>query len=158
MRKNLLNVKAEDLEQIKMLSISVEDTSSTGLESYDILKNAIVAISEDSHEITEFIQEIEKNVFETRILSFNASIEAASAGEQGRGFSVVATEMRVLADSIKNNMSLIEKITSNIVSAVNTTMEIAEDTQEKMEKIEMSTQLVNQFISDLDIDKSQSDY
>jgi methyl-accepting chemotaxis protein len=55
------------------------------------------AINAQAKKIGEIIGVIDGIAFQTNILALNAAVEAARAGEQGRGFSVVATEVRTLA-------------------------------------------------------------
>jgi methyl-accepting chemotaxis protein len=63
-------------------------------ESGDAVREALSAMNS----IVEKISFIEEIAFRTNILALNAAIEAARAGEQGRGFSVVAREVRGLAE------------------------------------------------------------
>lgn len=69
--------------------------------------------------IRDFVSEINRIAFQTRILALNAAIEAARAGEHGLGFSVVADEVKTLAEQAGNTASHI----STIVEASVNTME-----------------------------------
>jgi len=55
---------------------------------------------------------------QTNLLALNAAIEAARAGEAGKGFSVVAVEIRSLAEQSKSAVSRIQSVTTEVTSSV----------------------------------------
>jgi methyl-accepting chemotaxis protein WspA len=75
-------------------------------------------MNEKAGNINAVITTITKVADQTNLLSLNAAIEAEKAGEYGKGFSVVATEIRRLADQTAASSSDIERIVKELLSAV----------------------------------------
>ena len=64
---------------------------------------AMQRLSHQTKEVAKIIEVIKELVSDTELLAFNAAIIAAKAGEDGKGFSVVAEEIRDLADRTTRN-------------------------------------------------------
>lgn len=75
---------------------------------------AMERLSEQTREVAKIIEVIRELVSDTELLAFNAAIIAAKAGEEGKGFSVVAEEIRDLADRTTTSAQEIQKIVKNI--------------------------------------------
>ncbi|MBF0602468.1 MAG: Hpt domain-containing protein [Nitrospirae bacterium] len=81
--------------------------------------NEIVQLGRKSKEIAKIMGMINTIADQTKLLAFNASLEAASAGEAGKRFSVVAVEIRHLADSVMTSTKEIETHVEEIQEAIN---------------------------------------
>jgi methyl-accepting chemotaxis protein len=81
--------------------------------------NKILALGERSQQIGQVLSIINNIADQTKILALNAAIEAARAGEAGKGFSVVAIEIRKLAESVVDSTGEISTIMTEIQKAAN---------------------------------------
>lgn len=107
----------------------------TGTQKMDELMTAIQNISEASNGIEKIIKNIDDIAFQTNILALNAAVEAARAGEAGKGFSVVADEVRDLAQKSAQSAGSTQELIENCMQAVQRGTQIAEDTAEALRTI-----------------------
>ena len=104
----------EEVEELKSSSLQVETHFEEMGDTFADLQEAVKKIKSCTNKIVSIADQ-------THILALNATIEAARAGEQGKGFAVVATEVRDLAEKIKN-----------LVAAVDASIEDMEQGTEKL--------------------------
>lgn len=83
--------------------------------------------SKEVQKINMLSQSILDITEQTNLLALNAAIESARAGEAGKGFSVVAEEIRHLAEDSKNTASEIKNINDIILEAVNNLSQTSTD-------------------------------
>ncbi|MFN8514536.1 MAG: methyl-accepting chemotaxis protein [Thermomicrobiales bacterium] len=79
----------------------------------------ILTLSEQGQQIGEIIATVNDLADQSNLLALNAAIEASRAGEHGRGFTVVAQEIRTLAEGSKGATAQVRTILSDIQRATN---------------------------------------
>lgn len=141
-----VNVISDNTAQ--MLAISTETTEKMRgyIDLMEKTTNDMQVIEQSAHQTEQSIESLENGMKEvaefattiagitkqTNLLALNASIEAARAGEMGKGFSVVAEEVRVLADNSKEASDAITGIISKIFSLL---QEVRVSNQENLNNI-----------------------
>lgn len=98
-----------------------------------IIAELILELSERTQQIGETIEIIEDIAEQTNMLALNAAVEAARAGENGKGFSVVASEIRKLADESKQATTKITSLIKDIQQATNSTVMATEEGSKEIE-------------------------
>ena len=96
----------------------------------DEVRNEVMKLGERLEEINDFVDSIANIANQTNLLSLNASIEAARAGEFGRGFSVVAEEIRKLADSSSKTAQDIQREISEVTASAESAVGKVKETQD----------------------------
>ncbi|NEW07338.1 methyl-accepting chemotaxis protein [Paenibacillus sp. SYP-B3998] len=128
-------------------------------ESDEVIK----LLEQRTQQINEMLNVITDISTQTNLLALNAAIEAARAGEHGRGFSVVASEVRKLADQSNRSSgqisTLIEEMQRNMEQSIQTMgkvksevsagLEIAKETELRFSDISTLTSQISQQTEDL---------
>jgi len=168
MSKNMKTETKVVMENIEEGSVSM-DTSIDQIESVNQntaeVSDSIGELGILSEEIGNIVNLINGIASQTNLLALNAAIEAARAGEAGRGFSVVADEIRNLAEESSKATEKIEELIKDIqegvdnsVSKMNETEEVVQSSVDVIEKTKLSfdkvkkvSMTLSQIIENIDL-------
>ena len=146
------------MEAMEAMTIHSDKTASVTEE----VGNQVMNLGNRLTEINGFMDSISNIAEQTNLLSLNASIEAARAGEFGRGFSVVAEEIRKLADSsaktAQDIQKQLEEVTASAESAVGKVRKAQDivrlqnrQVKETVEVFEQMNLFMKQFIESMNL-------
>jgi methyl-accepting chemotaxis protein len=90
------------------------------------IAESILTLAEQAQAIGEIIATVNDIAEQTNVLSLNAAIEASRAGEHGKGFTVVAGEVKALADQSKKATAQVRQILGEIQKATNAAVMVTE--------------------------------
>ncbi|MGN0689611.1 MAG: PocR ligand-binding domain-containing protein [Oscillospiraceae bacterium] len=151
-------------KSIKQIEEGIDEMSKTadgiGANQRELSKN-IENIGEASEKIDDVLDSITRLADQTKILSFNAQIEAVRAGAVGKSFTVVAGEIKDLADSSKSTAENISALTTAIKADVESTVassektidsadaqaELIDDAKDNIEELALLAKRFSKFIS-----------
>lgn len=123
-----------DFSQKEQVSVKINIEKMNILkQKIQIIAGLILDLSEHTQQIGETIYLIEDIAEQTNMLALNAAVEAARAGEHGKGFSIVAGEIRKLADESKQATAKITSLIKNIQQATNSTVMATEEGAKEIE-------------------------
>ncbi len=131
---------ADSAERVSRVSENGRDIVEQTIDTMNAIQHemnsvaqSIVRLSEQSQAVGEITGSVNELAEQTNILSVNASIEAARAGEHGKGFSVVAQEIRNLAERSKDATAKIREILTDIQKATNAAVLTTEQASKKVD-------------------------
>lgn len=142
---------ADNFIEVKNLLSVISSSIETSLVESTRTQESVIELSHHAELIDGFVAKIQTIAEQTNLLALNAAIEAARAGEQGRGFSVVADEVRHLAQNASEASS---DITSIVKAIVKTTKNVSDKIQvnnQGIENLADSTRNVDSNISNMTV-------
>ncbi len=135
--------KANDLAQ------NASQIAARGGEAVRQVVDSMGMIHSSSRRIVDIISVINDIAFQTNILALNAAVEAARAGEQGKGFTVVASEVRNLAQRSAAAAKEIKELINNTVQTVESGGQLVDEAGSTILDVVDSVQRVTAIMSEM---------
>ena len=149
-----MNTVYENAKSVSILTEEAQISVNAGEEAVDKAINQMEIIEEKTTETSAIISELKEKSAkigqiidtiediseQTNLLALNAAIESARAGEAGRGFSVVAEEIRKLAEQSKEATMEIAKIINDVQNKTNSAVLVM---NENSTEVNVGAQIVN---------------
>lgn len=126
---------SRDAQEASEKAQMVKENATESSRSMQEMVKAMAEISGKSDEIRKIVKTIEDFSFQTNILALNAAVEAARAGDRGKGFSVVANEVRSLANQSSAASKSTAALIQSSLQAVENGRRIANETDNALAEV-----------------------
>ncbi|MCL2192592.1 MAG: methyl-accepting chemotaxis protein [Treponema sp.] len=136
--RSVTDTLVKNVENVREL----QESSDTGRNSLHEVAADIQDIARESEGLLNINAVMENIASQTNLLSMNAAIEAARAGEAGKGFSVVAGEIRKLAESSSEQSKTIGEVLKKISDSIAKITRSTENVLNKFETIDQGVRTV----------------
>jgi methyl-accepting chemotaxis protein len=154
---------AQISERAKQVAASAEATASASHAGLQAMENTtrtmegigeqaeavaenVVSLSEKTQAIGEIIATVNDIAEQSHLLALNAAIEAAAAGEHGRSFSVIASEVKNLADQSREATVQVRGILGDIQKGINSSVMLTEEAVKRVESGKQQADVANRTI------------
>lgn len=165
------NIVENCIQKLNDEVMGVLDIAMSNVDSASLLEGDINEIKSKSGQINDLMetltaallkyQEISTEIYKisqhTNLVALNASIEAARAGVHGKSFSVVAEEVRTLANKSQVIVSSSEDISGQALSSIDSVKEMIGSIAEGYDKAQISISIINQSLNNILNSISRSD-
>jgi methyl-accepting chemotaxis protein len=131
------------------LSQSASTVATRGAQTVHRVVERMGLIDQGARRIGDIISVIEGIAFQTNILALNAAVEAARAGAQGQGFTVVAAEVRSLAQRSAQAAAEIKGLIEESAASVTEGSKLVTEAGQLMAEIVSSVQQVTELIREI---------
>ena len=139
---NITNAKTEVTKRLEV-------TAGKGGQNMSQADNAVKEIGSSVGSISEMVSLINGIAAQTNLLAMNAAIEAAHAGDAGKGFSVVADEIRKLAETSSINAKKISTELKEIVQKIDLATTASKESSSSFIEIDSEVKEVSQALTEI---------
>ena len=128
---------AQDTAEVAAEGLAAVNDTMAGMgrikEQVEEIAGNILTLSEQTRQIGNIVDTVNDIADQSNLLALNAAIESARAGEAGKGFSVVAGEVRSLAEQSRQATAQVREILEEIQNAANTAVMVTEEGTKRTE-------------------------
>ena len=152
-KANELLSTAQEAEQAADRGVALTTDTVEGMQSIrqrvELIRERIQTLSDHTQQIGDIISTVNEIAEQSKLLALNASIEAARAGEFGRSFSVVANEMRDLAEQSKQATRQVRQLLSGIQDSTTAAVVATEEGMQRVAEGQDLTHETGEIIREL---------
>jgi methyl-accepting chemotaxis protein len=158
--EEVMQSSTQIVERAKQVAASAEATSAASHAGLQAMENTsktmegirtqaeavaenVVSLSEKTQAIGEIISTVNDIAEQSHLLALNAAIEAAAAGEHGRSFSVIAGEVKNLADQSREATVQVRGILGDIQKGINSSVMLTEEAVKRVESGRQQADVAN---------------
>lgn len=139
----------ENAIEAKKMTTNAAEVVSRSKDKMDDLIVAMKNIDTVANQIVEINSNLERIAKQTHLLALNASVEATRAGEAGKGFSVVANEIRDLAEKSNDAAAKASMLIEQTIEAVTEGKELADETASCLYEVANETMIIDTSVSEI---------
>ena len=150
-----INSISNNLEKATNNFDALRTRSAEGKHSISNVQDMVNNLASQSEHLLEANNMIESIASQTNLLAMNAAIEAAHAGDAGRGFSVVADEIRKLAEDASSQSKAIATELNETVTSIKEIVHATSEADQSFDSISTQIESITDLIKEINLSMSE---
>ena len=147
---SMISQNVENTRLAAQLASEATSTADKGMKEMRNMMHSMDELKESSDKVSRIVKTIDDIAFQTNLLAINATVEAARAGgDAGRSFSVVAEEVRNLAQKSARAVSDTTQIIEKNIALTNSGRDVSQEVSASLEEITEKNNHLNKLIAEI---------